>query len=247
MELPVIPMSFAAYEVMERPFGWKVEYWDGHAHLSPRSIGVTTKVNLSPREVTHPHNLVPVSADYYDRMMAGYLETFSASVEFCGWPMESIAESAAKDIGNYFSGKRGEPLSASVLALAPGSQQIAGLALVIHRPNYGAYMDLLYVRPEFQRQGLGTAMLNWAIADLIAAGFPTLSSAYHVCNEPSRLWHHRHGFEDEPDWYYARMKVGWYDLEIWRREKLGLMDGLDDLRGERDRWAAQVDAADLEF
>jgi GNAT superfamily N-acetyltransferase len=244
MERPVIPMSFEAYEVMERPFGWKVEYWDGHARLSPRSIGVTTKLNLSSRNLSYNHNLVPVSPDYRDRMMTGYLETFSESVEFCGWPSESIAESAAKDIGNYFSGKRGESLSASVLALAPGDQVLAGLALVIHRPNYGAYMDLLYVRPEFQRQGVGTAMLNWAIAQLVESGFPTLSSRYHICNEPSRRWHHRHGFEDEYDCYYARLKVGWYDMEIWRREQLGLTAGLDDLRRERDRWAAQVDLAD---
>ncbi len=242
----MIPMSFEAYEVMERPFGWKVEYWDGHARLSPRSIGVTTKINLTPRNFSHHHTLIPVRPDYHDQMMAGYLETFSASVEFCGWPSASIAESAARDISNYFSGKRGEPLSASVLALAPGSQELAGLALLIHRPNYGAYMDLLYVRPAFQRQGAGTAMLNWAIADLITAGFPTLSSAYHVCNEPSRLWHHRHGFEDEPDWYYARMKVGWYDMEIARRNKLGLIEGLDDLRSARDRWVLQVDTADLD-
>jgi GNAT superfamily N-acetyltransferase len=246
MELPVIPMSFEAYEVMERPFGWKVEYWDGHARLSPRTIGVTTKVNLSPRNLSHNYILVPVSSGDREAMIAGYCETFSASVEFCGWPMASIAESAAKDISNYLSGKRGEPLSASVMALTPGSQVLAGLALVIHRPNYGAYMDLLYVRPEFQRQGVGTALLNWAIDRLIESGFPTLSSSYHICNEPSRRWHHRHGFEDEYDWYYARLKVGWYDMEIWRREQLGLTAGLDDLRRERDRWATQVDPADLD-
>jgi GNAT superfamily N-acetyltransferase len=245
MELPVIPMSFEAYEVMERPFGWKVEYWDGHARLSPRAIGVTTKVNLSLRNSSHNYILVPVCPDDREAMITGYCETFSESVEFCGWPMASIAESGAKDIGNYFSGKRGEPLSASVMALAPDSQAFAGLALVIHRPNYGAYLDLLYVRPEFQRQGVATAMLNWAIAHLIESGFPTLSSSYHICNKPSQRWHHRHGFEDEYDWYYARLKVGWYEMEIWRREKLGLTEGLDDLRRECDRWAAQVDPADL--
>jgi GNAT superfamily N-acetyltransferase len=107
-------------------------------------------------------------------------------------------------------------------------------------------MDLLYVRPEFQRQGVATAMLNWGIDRLVESGFQTLSSAYHICNESSRLWHHRQGFEDEYDWYYARLKVGWYEREIWRREQLGLMVGLDDLKRSRDQWAAQVDPEDLD-
>jgi GNAT superfamily N-acetyltransferase len=251
MERPVIPMSFEEYEVMERPFGWKVEYWDGHARLSPRAIGVRTKINLCPRNLPHQrlispnHRLVPVSPDYREQMMAGYFETFSESIEFCGWPAAAIQDSAAKDIGNYFAGKRGEPLAASVLALAPDSQQLAGLALLIRRSEQGAYMDLLYVRPEFQRQGVATAMLNWAIDALIELGFPTLSSAYHICNEPSRLWHHRQGFADVYDGYYAQLKVRWYEMEIWRREKLGL-PGLDELRRECDRWATQVEVEDLE-
>ncbi len=235
-------MSFEEFDAMERPFGWKVEYWDGHAYLTPRGLGVNTKINLSPRHFAHSHTLVPVTSGDRDRMLAGYFEAFSASVEFCGWPAESIEESAERDIGNYFSGKRGEPLSASVIALAPGSQELAGLALFICRPEKGSYMHLLYVRPEFQRQGVATAMLNWAIDRLLDSGFQTLSSRYHVCNQKSRLWHHHQGFEDEYDRYYAQMKVSWYRSEIWRRETLGLMDGLDELKQECDRWNAMAPA-----
>jgi GNAT superfamily N-acetyltransferase len=240
MEQLVIPMSFEEFEVMEHPFGWKVEYWDAHARLTPRSIGVTTKLNLCPRHAPHNYVLVPVSPDYRERMIAGYVEAFSHSVEFCGLPLESIEESAIRDMNKYFSGTRGAPLSASVMALAPGSQALAGLALLVRRPEQGAYMDLLYVLPDFQRQGVATAMLNWAIAHLLESGCQTLASRYHVCNEKSRLWHHRYGFEDEYDCYYAQMKVNWYRSEIWRRKKLGLMNGLADLKQECDRWVAFV-------
>jgi GNAT superfamily N-acetyltransferase len=235
----VIPMSFEEFEVMEQPFGWKVEYWDDHARLTPRSIGVTTKIKLSLRHA-HSPVLVPVSPTDRDRLIAGYFEAFSDSVEFCGWRPESIQESAVRDIDKYFSGKRGEPLAASVIALAPGSQELAGLALLIGRSEEEAHLDLLYVRPGFQRQGVATAMLNWASHRLLEAGFQTLSSRYHICNEQSRLWHHRYGFEDEYDWYYAQLKVGWYRSEIWRRKKLGLMDELDRLEQERDRWASLI-------
>jgi GNAT superfamily N-acetyltransferase len=246
MECPVIPMSWEEFEVMEEPFGWKVEYWDGHAHLTPRFHGVKTKLQLSVRHAPPNPSLVDVSPDYRDAMLAGYGETFGNSIEFCGWSRSDIEASAVTDIGNYFAGKRGEPLAASVLALVPGSQALVGLALISRRPKYGAYLDLLYVRPAFQRQGVGTAMLNRAIDCLVEAGFPTLTSAYHIVNEPSRRWHHGHGFEDLYDWYYAKLKVGWYEREIWRRERLGLVEGLDELRRECECWAARAQPEDLE-
>jgi GNAT superfamily N-acetyltransferase len=240
MELPVIPMSYEDFDVMERPFGWKVEYWDGHARLTPRGMGVKTTINLFPRHFSHHHTIVAVTPDDRDRILMGYFESFSPSVEFCGWPADDIRDCAEKDIGKYFSGKRGEPLSASAIALAPNSQTLIGLILVSQRSPQNAFMDLLYVRPEFQRQGVATAMLHWAINRLVELEFQTLASRYHVCNEASRLWHHGHGFEDEYDRYYIQMKVSWYRLEIWRREKLGLMVGLEEMKQECDRWKAMV-------
>jgi GNAT superfamily N-acetyltransferase len=247
MERPVIPMSWEEYEVLERPFGWKVEYWDGHAHLTPRSIGVRTKMDLSPRDRLQNHNLIPVHPDYREQMIAGYLETFRDSVEFCGRSIESILESAAKDVGNYFTGRRGEALSASVIALEPDSEKLAGLALFILRPNVGPYMDLLYVRPAFQRQGMGQAMLAWGIDRLIESGFQEVSSAYHVCNDLSRAWHHQQGFQDVYDSYYSQMKMRWCEHEIWRREKLGMPEGLADLRQERDQWESRIDPDEWPF
>lgn len=238
MERPVIPMSYEDFELMERPFGWKVEYWDGHARLTPRGMGVKTTINLLPRQGSPTHPIVPVTPDDRDRILAGYFEAFAPSVEFCGWPAEDIRDCAEKDIGKYFAGTRGEPLSASAIALAPDSQELIGLLLVSQRSPQDAFMDLLYVRPEFQRQGVATAMLYWAIDRLIALGFQTLASRYHVCNEISRRWHHGHGFEDEYDWYYVKMKVGWCQAEMWRREKLGLVAELEEMRQECDRWKA---------
>jgi GNAT superfamily N-acetyltransferase len=240
MELPVIAMSFEDYDALENPFGWKVEYWDGHARLSPRSIGVTTRINLSPRQFAHSYGLVPVRAEDRDRMISGYFDAFSDSVEFCGWSPEAIAESGVKAIGHYLAGTRGEALSASVIALAPGSQELVGLALVIRRPDRDPALDLLYVRPGFQRQGVATAMLNWAIDRLLESGFQTLSSRYHICNEDSRLWHHHQGFADEYDWYYIKLKMSWYRSEIWRREQLKLTDGLEELKREAEQWETQI-------
>ncbi len=240
VELPVIPMSFEEYDLMENPYGWKVEYWDGHARLTPRSIGVTTKIQLTPRHFPHNHRIIPVSPDYREQMLAGYLDAFSDSVEFCGCAAETIRNIAIEDLDNYFSGRRGEPLPSSVLALAPDSEEVAGLALLVNHPKKGAFMQLLYVRPAFQGQGIATVMLYSTVTSLLESGVQTLSSSYHICNEQSRQWYHRHGFEDQYDWFYAKLKVSWYRSEIRRRETLGLTEGLADLEQERDRWAALV-------
>ena len=86
----------------------------------------------------HHYTVIPVSPDDRERMLAAYFESFSDSVEFCGWPSESIHESATRNVEKYFSGTKGEPLSASVIALAPGCPDIVGVALFIDRPEKGA-------------------------------------------------------------------------------------------------------------
>jgi GNAT superfamily N-acetyltransferase len=252
MERQIIPMSFDEYEVIEPPFGWKVEYWDGHAHFTPRTIGVTTRLKLSPQNLRQHSNslkqcftLIPAHADYRSPMVTGYFEAFVESVEFYGWPPEKVQTAAEKDIRRYFDGARGQPLSASVIALEPDSQALLGLALFILKPEQRPHLDLLYVRPQSQRSGIATAMVNWGVDRLLESGFQDLSSAYHICNDGSRLWHHQYGFEDNYDQYYIRLKVSWLNAIIWRREKLGRIDdGMTELVEERDRWSLQLDPDD---
>lgn len=234
-------MSWDEFEIMEHPFGWKVEYWDGLARLTPRSMGVTTRIGLSPRSLPQDYTLIPVYPDYSEQLIAGYMETFVDSVEFCDWPLKDIQNSANKCINHYFEGKRGEPLPASVIALEADSQNLAGVALFVLNREQQPHLDLLYVRPEFQRKGMATAMVSWGMNCLIESKFQELFSAYHICNTESRQWHHRFGFQDIYDHFYIRLKLAWYNHEIWRREKLELLDGIDTLINERDEWQSQVD------
>jgi len=44
------------------------------------------------------------------------------------------------------------------------------------------------------------------------------------------------GFVDVYDQMYIRLKYAWYRNEIWRREQMGLMEGLDALVAKRDYW-----------
>jgi GNAT superfamily N-acetyltransferase len=246
MKRKTIPMSFAEYEVLAYPFGWKAEYWDGQAHLTPREMGVTTRLDLMPRQQTtlQQHILVQADSTYTDQMIAGYFEVFADSVEFCNWPLEEIQKSAERGIQRYFEGKKGDPLPASVIALEPNTQQLTGLALFVLKANQRPLLELLYVRSPFQRQGLATAMVSWGINRLIETEFHELFSTYHICNRQSRQWHHKIGFQDVYDPYYIRLKLGWLNHEIWRRQKLGVLTGLEALIQEREQWQSRLEPDD---
>jgi GNAT superfamily N-acetyltransferase len=244
-----IPMSFAEYEVLAYPFGWKAEYWDGQARLTPREMGVTTRLELSPRPLNQQttlqhHTLVQAYPTYTDQMIVEYFEVFAGSVEFCDWPAGEIQKSAERDIRHYFEGKRGDPLPASVIALETNTRQLDGVALFVLKANQRPFLELLYVRSPCQRQGLATAMVSRGINHLIETNFHELVSTYHICNCQSRQWHHKIGFQDVYDIYYIKLKLGWLNHEIFRRQKLGVLIGLEALIQEREDWQSRLELND---
>ncbi|WMP18548.1 GNAT family N-acetyltransferase [Thiothrix lacustris] len=129
---------------------------------------------------------------------------------------------------------------ASVMALAQDGS-IIGLALLLTDEAGEVCLDLLCVVPAYQRQEIATSMVASAVNHLAVMSVKTLSSAYHICNESSRDWHHLFGFVDVYDQMYIPLKYAWYRDEVWRRDKLGLVDGLDTLKAGRDFWLAQLD------
>lgn len=244
-------MSIEEYETLENPLGWKVEYWDGRAHFTPREMGVKTAIDLKKTSLhqqlnPHQHTFVPVRIAYAEQMMEGYFAAFINSVEFCDWPVHEFQKSAERCINRYFAGNRGEPLPASVIALNPNTQALIGLALFVLKNDQRAHLDLLYVRSPHQRKGIATAMLLHGVSHLREAEFQELSSAYHICNHVSRQWHHKLGFQDIHDWYYLRIKVAWLKNEIWRGEKLGMLADLDELRQKRDDYQSQLEKEESE-
>jgi GNAT superfamily N-acetyltransferase len=288
-----IPISIEEFELMEHPFGWKAEYFDGKAHLTPREHLVRTQLILAPQKVTTTHQIVPVDPLQQERMILAFLEAFEDSVEFCDWSSEAFHTHARKNITNYFQEKRGKPHPVSRMVLEPHSdplseglcQRIIGLALFVEnkaesvrrgfltmQPTQAAEscrtalktiettaaeerveLDLLLVLPEYQRTGIATEMVAGAIDSLYADGVRDLRSGYHICNDRSRAWHHSLGFKDVPDYFYCRLKAGWYRHEIWRWEKLGQIDSamrtlcerLEELRTEKDRWERLVQELEM--
>jgi len=219
-------MAWEEWERMPWRFGWKHEYWDGHAHLTPRQDHVHVRFGLgsSPRVIAvAPARLsvrpvVPAS-EAPQELVQTFIEAFEDGVEFCDWPAEKVDEHARRNITDYFAGRRGRPLlKVSRLALDE-VDHIVGAALLGER-EAGPTLDLLMVRPDFRRRGISDALVGVAAEKLYAQGAAVLRSAYCVSNVESGLWHRAFGFQEEPDLSLARLRRMFFAHEASRHEGL---------------------------
>ncbi|PYS64263.1 MAG: hypothetical protein DMF74_07605 [Acidobacteria bacterium] len=129
-----IEMTFEDWERMPWRFGWKHEYWDGHAHISPRHKAVIVRLTIEPRDFVAPQgfSVRRVSRRDSERLIDTFLDAFGDGVEYCDYKPEAVKAAAHSTIVDYFSGKRGAPHRSSRLAIVKGEQEIVvGAALLV--------------------------------------------------------------------------------------------------------------------
>ena len=252
MDCPKIQMSYDEFQTIERLLGWKTEYWDGYARLTPRRIGVDTRLNFesvsTAEDSFEGFSLIEPAPAHTEQLVDGYIAAFINSIEFCGWPFESILRDAYEDISLFFENKRGKRLSASVVMLDPKEKMVVATALITDKPEQGASLQLLYVRPSYQRQGIGTRIIHYSLRILQQLGYSQLTSRYHICNHQSRNFYHKLGFEDvKGDRYSLQTYIAWLGNEIWRRENLQMLDGLKAMKQEQNQLRAELETLEEEF
>jgi len=217
-------MSWEEFERMPMELGWKYEYWDGQAHITPRAQLVTVTVELKARRAHCGAALRGVDERDEEELASLYLAAFRDTVEYCDWESPKIAASARQNIRSFFAGRRGEPLPASRVAVGAergGAGRLVGAALVVGSEESPPLLDMLFVAPEWQRRGMGTALVSAAINDLRGAGKQILESRYLLANEESKAWHRKFGFVEEQDLFLARLYYRHAAHELERRELIG--------------------------
>lgn len=240
-------MPVEEFELLPMKLGWKYEYWDGQAHISPRGQVVIATVKTQPASALSPHTIRPVTASDEPQLVVAYIEAFADSFDFCDWKLSQIMEAAKDDLRKILSGQRGHLLAASCVATAPPSETAAetiiGAALVTGSDRQPPLLDILFVVPQWQRKGIATALVSTVSHELHHAKVETLESRYFLGNEESQAWHRKFGFTEEADLMLARLYCHHAKRELWRQEKIGgLLDGAyDRLVAERDRWNARVE------
>lgn len=199
-----LTMSLEEFHLLPQSPGWKHEYFDGMAHITPRARFATLRVGVgSFRGLEPPLPLRGVAASDREELVAAYVVAFADSVEYCDVPSEEVSRSARENIRAFYAGGRGEALPSSCVAVDKDAKDavevVAGAALVTRAEDGCPLLDMLFIRPRWQRRGLATALVSWSLGELLALGETALRSRYHLGNEPSRAWHHRFGFTLEPD------------------------------------------------
>jgi GNAT superfamily N-acetyltransferase len=232
-------MSLEEFRLMPRRLGWKYEYWDGEAHVRPNYMVAVCSLPLDGPRSAPPLPLAPVQPDMAEALTRLFYEAFQETTEYCDWPLDQVWESGRKCVEGYFSGRRSEPLPVSCVYQEKGALLAAAL---FTRPLRGPLLDVLFVHPSAHGQGLATALVSQAARQLQERGERVLHSTYHVANEPSRRWHHRFGFGDEPDLQITESRLHLAEYEIYRRELAGSLSAAEKgiLQAEVDRLAEQV-------
>jgi GNAT superfamily N-acetyltransferase len=203
-------------------FGWKHEYWDGHAHLTPRQDHVHVRLEIGPRPMMAAlpwPSLRSVGPEDERGLVQAFLEAFEEGVEFCDWPEQKVHEYARRNIMGYLAGRRGTPLLKASRLTLDEEGKIVGAALLGGR-DAGPTLDLLMVRPGLRRRGIANTLVGAAVEDLCSQGEIVLRSAYCVSNEESAPWHRAFGFQEEPDLNLARLRRVFYAHEASRHEGL---------------------------
>lgn len=244
-------MSYDDFVTIEPLLGWKTEYWDGYARLTPRMMGVETRLDFesvsTSKDTSHTGlTFITPTPNYTQQIIDGYIASFINSVEFCGWPIDSIFEEAHRDISLYFEGKRGKPLSASAIALHPDTQQVLALSLITEKQQ-SACLELLYVCPPHQRQGIGTDLINYSVRALCQQSYSRLTTRYHICNHHSRQFYHKLGFQDVFDRYYLTIYTAYLRNKIHRRESLGMLDEIEEIKQEQKQLQNKLNVLEEEF
>lgn len=239
-------MDIHEFDLLPRKLGWKYELIGGKPYITPAQVVVHVSIAVEPRPVHAPCPIRPVTPDDRQALIDGFREAFRDSVEYFGWPEPRFERSALECIERYFGGKHPPMTEISRLAVEKDGAVVIGAALVI-RKKQGPYLDLLFVRPLWQRHGVATALVASALNALHAAGERTLASAYDLANEPSRFWHRKFGFVEEPDLFLAQRYARHARHELRRREKIGDLteQEREALQKECDYWGARVEELEV--
>lgn len=215
-----IPMTIDEFHVMPHKLGWKHEYWNGQAHITPSYSGiVTAALPVQPRPVTPACTVRSVVEADMAGLYAAYVAAFEDTIDYCDWQLAAIQSAAQETLTGYFAEQRGKPLPATQVALH--DTEMIGAAFIVEKKNGQPFLDLLFVVPQWHRKGIAITLVGTALNELAAAGYHTFTSRFWLGNEESRTWHHRFGFVDEPNQFLAGAYYRHAQHELERHEILG--------------------------
>jgi len=115
----------------------------------------------------------------------------------------------------------------SSTVVACSGTQVVGFAIMYFGDDH-AHLNLLAVRPAWQRRGIGRSLLAWQEDSARAAGISAIHLEVRASNAPGRRFYRALGFQEVallPRYYGAREAAVWMarDLRTRARSQPGLI------------------------
>lgn len=230
-----IAMSVEEFHALPMELGWKYEYWNGTAHITPSHGLVIATVPVSLREVKAPVEVRRLCDGDADAVNSAFIEAFADSVDYCDCDREAVARGAEYALNDFAKRERRKPSTASHVAIDPEDSAVIGAALVSGGAE-NPILRILFVAPGWRRRGIAAAVVAAALNRLHELGDARLTSSHLLANEASRRWHRAFGFIEEPDLPLTQYYLRHVNRELWRKENLG---GLGS--AEREALEAEVE------
>lgn len=212
-------MTIEEFEICEVPFGWKDEYCDGFAYITPRQHGVLMKISVEKRKVESVAELKPISEINNAELIELFFDSFVDSVEYLNEPEQTVRKKARREIANFFKGRRGIPQIEFCKVAIVDNLKVG--ACLVSKYKYGYKNEIIFVHPNFQQRRIGSLLVSAVINDLSKIGEQFLWSEHHICNELSANWHRKFGFVEVTDILTAKFRANFYRHEFYRYEKKG--------------------------
>jgi RimJ/RimL family protein N-acetyltransferase len=227
---------------------WKQEYFRGRLVETPRQAVVHATIPITPRPMASPVPLRPAIAGDEQELLPCFVAAFKGAFEYCDYTRPMVVKSARACLHHFFQGPFHRWLPVSCVALGPPKTARAGkpigAALVMAQEEDWALLDMIFVMPSLQRRGLATVLVAAVLEGLgQLGGYRTLVSRYHLGNEPSRDWHQRFGFAEEPDLQLAQLYLRAATHELTRLRQSGQLTAESEhqLENDRARWQTETD------
>jgi GNAT superfamily N-acetyltransferase len=239
MKSQKIPMSVDEYYLLPQKRGWKYEYYGDAAVISPRQWTEAVELAITPQPFTMPYMVQTPSEDICAAIADGVRVAYQDSIEFCDYRPSYFGEAVQTMTSKFL--KYGKQKHAWVITF-PYQRSVRALAGCYVKPKKDesvVMLESLFVRPEWQRAGLASALLRYVLNQLASEGKTTLQSGYWLGNEASTAWHAAMGFKLLPDLTVTRIKLHDVRQELHRRELFGL--DVAELQAQLEALKAEVE------
>lgn len=239
MPLPhqTIPMSIDKYHTMKHRLGWKHEYFDGAAQLSCQESAIVhyeldlNSVADKSLELPSQLTLRPVTPGDVAALVELFKIVFDRAVEYIGWSDEGYEKDALRCVERCTKSKAA---IAHSFLLQDQLETVA--AILIACKKKGITIEPVMVHPEFQRRGLGSALLSATCGSLREAGHSRLRSCCHLGNPGSLHWHEKVGFEKQPSYFGDSHRWRHYQWQTSHFASLGETKKAADTKRLAEHW-----------